>query len=616
MNEPPVKILLCDALPERADLLRRVLEQYFSAEICRVETYEQAQAEAGRSEWVLAMVAHDLPYEHPKGGDILPEHFNLLKESLDMGDRVVRLVRICDENDRELRGVNFPLYDIHIPSPPHTDERRASLISEIERAGGLRSEPPLPRLIWNRKENRALRRQIRALSLLRSLEDGERALATLIARSLECDEVEVEQLGQGKSGARVFRIKPRKGVESLPEYLLKLVEAHGSQGLTNIKMEIRGHQHVAQILNKKDYIRNIARLEKPLFSAFPDDADLRYAVNSDRWYAVRFDFLGGGEFGKFLDLETALTARLEVLQEKTRNTPFEPHSSDIRKLRARLFENILGWLCRNFYCNPSHVSRDKMAIWSFDEKAYDKYASKPPYSLSSDAKEEIHRFLSSPHAAIGRRFFQPDWDRLKDDVEDFIEPKLEKVPPMLRNEMSVALSPAHGDLNSNNVLLWLDEEHPFLIDFPFFQDRGHAMQDLARLEVEIKFALMDRQAESPFKKLQAFDHTYSQLEVWKQCEDYLLDDDWEEKKDLTRRQRCYNNNAEFCLELIKMIRRQVKEVRKKTSEQHTDIPPFTAEYFPPLLYHTLRAISYDSLSLFKRLLAVYSAGKILSQMRS
>jgi len=564
-------------------------------------------------------VAHDLPYEHPDGGDILPAHFNHLKESLDTSSTVVRIARICGANERELRGVNFPLYDIYIPPPPLTDENYSRLISDIERAGGLQGlpyVPRLPRLIWSRERDRALRRQIRALSLLRSVEDGERALATLIARSLDCDEVEVKQLGQGKSGARVFRIKPRKDHKTLGEYLLKLVEAHGSQGLTNIKMEIRGRQRVAQVLNKKDYIRNIARLEKPRFSAFPEDAELCYAINSDQWYAIRFDFLGGGEFGKFLDLETALTARLSELQERTKNTPFEAHSADIRKLRARLFDIFLGWLCRNFYCNPNHVSQEKRAIWNFDEKSHDKYAPKPPYSLSSVTREEIHRFLASQHAAIGKRFFNPDWDRLKNDVEDFIEPKLETVPSLLKNEMSVALSPAHGDLNSNNVLLWLEEEHPFLIDFPFFQDRGHALQDLARLEVEIKFALMDRQAESPFKKLQAFDHTYSQMDVWKQCEDYLLDDEWEEEKCLTRREGCYNNNVELSLELIKMIRRKVKEVRKKAAEQRTDIPPFTAEYFPALLYHTLRAISYDSLSLFKRLLAVYSAGKMLSQMRN
>jgi hypothetical protein len=39
-----------------------------------------------------------------------------------------------------------------------------------------------------------------------------------------------------------------------------------------------------------------------------------------------------------------------------------------------------------------------------------------------------------------------------------------------------------------------------------------------------------------------------------------------------------------------------------------------AEYWPALLYHTVRAIGYPSLSVFERLLAVYSAGSILIRL--
>ena len=38
------------------------------------------------------------------------------------------------------------------------------------------------------------------------------------------------------------------------------------------------------------------------------------------------------------------------------------------------------------------------------------------------------------------------------------------------------------------------------------------------------------------------------------------------------------------------------------------------EYLPALLYHTTRAATFPSLSIFKRLLAVYSAGSILKRM--
>src|SRR6185503_14083003 len=97
-------------------------------------------------------------------------------------------------------------------------------------------------------------------------------------------------------------------------------------------------------------------------------------------------------------------------------------------------------------------------------------------------------------------------------------------------KMQALLSPAHGDLNSNNILLWLDEsDHPFMIDFPFYQKEGHALQDLARLEVEIKFSLMDRQADS-IDRLPALDYSDSQFLLWKEVEDHLLSNDWANQK--------------------------------------------------------------------------------------
>ena len=41
---------------------------------------------------------------------------------------------------------------------------------------------------------------------------------------------------------------------------------------------------------------------------------------------------------------------------------------------------------------------------------------------------------------------------------------------------------------------------------------------------------------------------------------------------------------------------------------------FTTEYGAALLYHTLRAIGYDSLSPFKRILAVLAAAELLSSL--
>ncbi|NOT60635.1 MAG: hypothetical protein HOP19_10480 [Acidobacteria bacterium] len=167
-------------------------------------------------------------------------------------------------------------------------------------------------------------------------------------------------------------------------------------------------------------------------------------------------------------------------------------------------------------------------------------------------------------------------------------------------------------MNSNNVLLWQKGRHPFFIDFPFFQEQGHALQDLARLEAEVKFALMDRQLESPADKLLAFDHTHSQLKLWMHFEDCLIHTDWRVQKVL-QHEPAYHDNVKHHHELVRFIRQQAEEVQRQPDSAVVR-PKFEVEYFPALLFHTLRAISYDSLSLFKRLLAVYSASKLLTRL--
>lgn len=57
---------------------------------------------------------------------------------------------------------------------------------------------------------------------------------------------------------------------------------------------------------------------------------------------------------------------------------------------------------------------------------------------------------------------------------------------------------------------------------------------------------------------------------------------------------------------MKLIRFQAKEIWDLRSARLDTDPGFWCEYAAALLYHTLRAIGYDSLSPFKRLLAIAS----------
>jgi hypothetical protein len=161
-------------------------------------------------------------------------------------------------------------------------------------------------------------------------------------------------------------------------------------------------------------------------------------------------------------------------------------------------------------------------------------------------------------------------------------------------------------------MVWLEHEHPFLIDFPFYQEAGHALQDFARLETELKFALLDRQKDSPEKQLKAFEHTYSQMSIWQEMEDRLIAD-WKQKNSGWPA-KGYTGNVRLCFEFVQLIRNRALAVQQNDKCPGLPAGDFLTEYWPALLYHTVRSIGYPSLSVFKRLLAVYSAGSILTEL--
>jgi hypothetical protein len=115
--------------------------------------------------------------------------------------------------------------------------------------------------------------------------------------------------------------------------------------------------------------------------------------------------------------------------------------------------------------------------------------------------------------------------------------------------------------------------------------------------------------------LKALDHTYSQIPLWVQLEDHLRQEKhWhtaKEPKNWLPAEYC--DDVLLCLEMVQMIRRKADEVRKKILGDRY-AKGFFDEYCIALLYQTLRAIGYNSLSVFKRLLAVHSAGEILRRM--
>jgi hypothetical protein len=325
------------------------------------------------------------------------------------------------------------------------------------------------------------------------------------------------------------------------------------------------------------------------------------------------DFSDEQEFGKFIDLETALIASSLDLNTKTLKTDLEKFFVDPSSPlsgRKRVLEILLDWLCKSWY--QKYADRGKAeTLWNYSDGPDAQFDRFPPYQLPGRSKRYILSFLDGRQARMGEHFFL-DWCKRISIVREFVTGSDTDLCKQyfLHKKRPLICSPAHGDLNSNNILLWLNEKHPFLIDFSFFQQSGHALQDFARLEVEVSLTLMDRQEGCPTDQLPALDYTHSQMPLWAALEDHLL------KKNgnispLQLPGRLFEDNVRLSYDLITAIRERARRVhaQKKTSRSMG----FWSEYRLPLLYHTLRAVGYDSLSPFKRILAVYNAAELLEQ---
>jgi hypothetical protein len=624
MTDARKTVLLGDGNHERASLLKKIIEDDFRTVVVWVKTFDAVKAQLLEvknlnSRWKLVLMANDLPFTLFPSGNIQPESFSFVSQM----EAVISLGCIYStDGPPDMRGVSFdPIY-IRVPPPPITDATRKIIIDNIcnERRTRLVLAPDPPRIELDidpvlLKEDPILREQLLSLSDERDLEKAKDVLAYLIRdfNFFDCDAVIVSKLVQGASGATVFRFRPKHDDLGVVERVLK-ISTHDKEW--KLTAEVQRH------LQAKDTLGNRYKRHVPDIEALrpADHSEPRYIASHEGWRAICYDFLGGKdfsdgdeEFGKFIDLETALIASSQDLKKRTWKTDFEEFFVDPATTlsgRKHVLHVLLDWLCKSWYLKYGDRGSAE-PLWNYCDGPDSQFDRFPPYQLPGRSKRYILSFVDGRKGAIGARFF-PDWAERVSIVRQFVtasEIDLSK-QYSLHKKRTVICSPAHGDLNSNNILLWLNEKHPFLIDFPFFQLSGHALQDFARLEVEISLSLMDRQEGGPINQLQALDYTHSQMPLWTALEDQLLQKNGRTTT-LSLPGGLFEDNVRLSYNLIMAIREKAKEVhaRKKTSRAMG----FWSEYRFPLLYHTLRAIGYDSLSPFKRILAVYSAAELLRQ---
>ncbi|HLG54199.1 MAG TPA: hypothetical protein VI485_02635 [Vicinamibacterales bacterium] len=605
----PAYVVIGEDDDARFKALKTLIDEEFVVQIERASTFDRMKAILQSLERIypgsvrLVLISDNLPSSDAVANAMLDRYLMDLRQQLSMAHiACVHEKDIPNVREEIARGV------LLIKCPPKGSK-------------GSAKETVLPQLRaclqWYRKvptisasRDPSLREQLRGLDENRHVSASLLVVAQLVGRVFTWPDCHVDKLAPGLSGAKVFRVRRSKsGADaSRREYVIKISHISDSW---KIKEEASRHALVPS--GVPGYRMHIPALVEPDVPI----KDGSHAVSFGSWSAICYEFLGGEKFGAVMDLEAALIGSPARLAALTENTQLELRGTDdeaANGFRVKALEMTLEWLCREWYTRPEFVQRKVLRPWSTEDGPDRSYPDYPPYRLSGKVKGYILSFLEGREGVLGNRLFR-EWTADRERMRQFVERHKWPVGVALLDQpMSMVLAPSHGDLNANNALLWLEaKEHPFFIDFAMFQRHGHALQDFARLEAEIKFALMDRQENTPESQLPALDLSWTQIRIWRKLEDHLLSPDWDQHPPWTR-ETDFDANVRLCLRLIQVLRHKAAQVQQFESAARR--VAFIDEYRPALLFHTLRAISFSSLSVFKRMLAVYSAARLIELMKT
>jgi Ternary complex associated domain 9 len=577
-SEAPYVTIIGDRRQKRAQCIARILKDHFETPVNVRRTWDtflqevQEQCEHGID---LVLLSEGLPGMGPLGKAIT----ELREKYIHEGNVIVLL-----EN---------PEYTLHPPGGVRAlitpkgvvqSEQARDLIGECL----TRSARELVLVLPEKPPDYILVEQVRSLDPRGSFEAARAILRRLILNVRgNCIQARIQRLIQGFSGARVFRIDLvfEESDAKCDSFMIKVIP---EWSLKKSKNEVDHWHDIQKTLHHplRGHVPLPVRPQEPC-------KESRLLVQSDGFFAVAFQFLGG-ELGKFTDLEEAYRRRPACYPDTN-----EP-------LAEFLVRQVIRCLDRAWY---QKARIEERVLWSEEASIEDEVLVPPPYKLTSRQKTRVLQTLEG-YQILGPRLLGDAWHFAAEKVAAWVGGSSSGYNiPALRH--AVTLSKVHGDLNGHNIYLWEDVGQPILIDFASYQEEGHMLQDFARLEGEVKFALMDRENDS---SLGALDLTPDQLETWRQAEDHLISPNWDAPVVLGGEQV---TGVERAVGLIQVVRRSAAashaQAFKQVAGDHSfrDDHSFRIEYFVALLYHTLRAVGYEDLSPFKRLLAVYSAARLI-----
>jgi serine/threonine protein kinase len=428
--------------------------------------------------------------------------------------------------------------------------------------------------------------QLRTLDEHGDLTQARKLLGRLIASMWGCAQATVCRLSQGLSGAPILRVEIAPGQPHGGRYILKIARGGDASAL---KHEQAHWPEIAETCAKCSGEQLLWRRCVPRYPCEEGPNLVRVGPS----YALAQEMPGGVWGESLLDLHTAYTRA----------------RAGERRLVELAIRGVIGQLRRAWYDRATLKRMGIGRMWDGTDASGCDDRSIPPYRLPSSVTA---RLLSSVAqlAPLGERLLGDTWwlahRRLRAWICD--GPTSGSWPT---EERPILVSSIHGDLNAHNILVCVVDDgqpHPVLVDFGRYRPESHTFLDFACLEAEIKFTLMDRERGSA---LTALDATPEQLAVWRRAEDHLCSPAWQDEF-VSRARHC--QGVKRAVRLIKSIRSEAQDIHRRVHGQGDLRLEFLAEYALALLYRTLQKIGAEELSHFKRLLAVYSALRLIQSL--
>jgi hypothetical protein len=588
-----LRILIADHEPRRARAIKVTLAKFWSHRARVATTAREAHKAVdevlnGQFTCSAAMVAYQL------GG---PEYLRILDRLRASSNVILVLI------DEQAGSPGLTLGLKPLVAPPGVFPEQVELVASLQAIFG---PPPheLPEIQNLREFDDALRRQVQTLHPGEDLKEGCRIVAGIVGglfrRPQRLAQFKLGSIGQGFSGAKVFRIAYREPGDhgTWHRRVLKLTQEKDRDKCLN---EVASYREL-----RKGLAGGVFELIPEIYGAEESTGPDCCPVEAEGWLGIAYKYLHDERYS-FFDFAEVYLSPSRCLRKVQRTHPTYAPSD----LPARFIESLTTQL-QIWYGRGAHLGTPQ-PLWSAGEPPAPSrgVAQFPPYCFTQREKWRIIEALHNLEP-YGRSLIRKMWGRC-------MEQALRCLPTGDREGRRICASlgatlvlrtHVHGDLNAHNTFMALGCDVPFLIDFACYQSNGHAVHDFARLEVAIKFDLMSREENGAPDGLDLNSQPFGS---WCDAEDWLST--WPA---LTAPLPPRVESEESVARAYRLCR----YLRQRAGEVHTAICPasarssidFRRSYEVSLLFETLRAIRYDTLPHLKRILAVYSVSLIVEHL--